>query len=214
MIIAVLLGPGAVLSARLRDDVRADLAARGATVRVVAGPLAILQGRIARLVLHARGASLGGVSLDEIILDLRGVTIDPGRALQGDLVIRRVEQGTADLVVGEESLRRYLVEGRGFRNAGVQMDDGIVTITGQVTVLNALVDVTLRAGLIVRDGRQLAVDVQQLRVSGLDVPRDLGNALAISINPILTAPQQPVPLRLTGVAVDGGTARVTAEVIR
>ena len=89
-------------------------------------------------------------------------------------MLRRVESGTAILVVGEESLRRYLAEGRGFRNAGVRMDDGVVTITGQITILNALVDVTLRAGLVVRDGRHLALDVQQLRVSGLEVPRDVG----------------------------------------
>ena len=206
------MGPGGVLSSRLQNDVRRDLRARDASVRVTAGPVAIAQGRLARLSLRARGAMLDGASIDEVTLDLRGVTIDPGRAFRGDLVLRRVESGTAALVVGEESLRRYLAEGRGFRNAGVRMDDGVVTITGQITILNALVDVTLRAGLVVRDGRHLSLDVQQLRVSGLEVPRDVGNALVIAINPILTAPQQPVPLRLTGVTVDRGAARLVGEV--
>ena len=206
------MGPAVILSSRLQNDVRRDLRARDASVRVTAGPVAIAQGRLARLSLRARGAMLDGASIDEVTLDLRGVTIDPGRAFRGDLVLRRVESGTAVLVVGEESLRRYLAEGRGFRNAGVRMDDGVVTITGQITILNALVDVTLRAGLVVRDGRHLALDVQQLRVSGLEVPRDVGNALVIAINPILTAPQQPVPLRLTGVTVDGGAARLVGEV--
>ena len=206
------MGPAVILSSRLQNDVRRDLRARDASVRVTAGPVAIAQGRLARLSLRARGAMLDGASIDEVTLDLRGVTIDPGRAFRGDLVLRRVESGTAVLVVGEESLRRYLAEGRGFRNAGVRMDDGVVTITGQITILNALVDVTLRAGLVVRDGRHLSLDVQQLRVSGLEVPRDVGNALVIAINPILTAPQQPVPLRLTGVTVDGGAARLVGEV--
>jgi len=206
------VGPAVILSSRLQNDVRRDLRARDASVRVTAGPVAIAQGRLARLSLRARGAMLDGASIDEVTLDLRGVTIDPGRAFRGDLVLRRVESGTAVLVVGEESLRRYLAEGRGFRNAGVRMDDGVVTITGQITILNALVDVTLRAGLVVRDGRHLSLDVQQLRVSGLEVPRDVGNALVIAINPILTAPQQPVPLRLTGVTVDGGAARLVGEV--
>ena len=206
------MGPAVILSSRLQNDVRRDLRARDASVRVTAGPVAIAQGRLARLSLRARGAMLDGASIDEVTLDLRGVTIDPGRAFRGDLVLRRVESGTAVLVVGEESLRRYLAEGRGFRNAGVRMDDGVVTITGQITILNALVDVTLRAGLVVRDGRYLSLDVQQLRVSGLEVPRDVGNALVIAINPILTAPQQPVPLRLTGVTVDGGAARLVGEV--
>lgn len=212
VVVAALAGPGLVLSQRLQNDVRRDLRARDASVRVVAGPLAIAQGRLARLVLSARGATFDGASVDEITLDLRGVTIDPGRAYRGDLVLREVQSGTAALVVGEESLRRYLAEGRGIRNAAVQMADGVVTITGQITILNALVDVTLRAGLVVRDGDKLALDVQQLRVSGLDVPRDVGNALAISINPILTAPQEPVPLRLTGVTIERGAARIAGEV--
>ena len=212
MVVAALVGPGVVLSRRLQGDVRRDLRAREASVRVTAGPLAIARGHLVRLSLHARDATLDGGSVDEVTLDLRGVTIDPGRAFRGELVLRRVESGTAALVVGEESLRRFLAQGRGFRNPGVRMDDGVVTVTGQIPVLNALVDVTLRAGLVVRAGRHLVLDVQQLRVSGLEVPRDVGNALAVSINPILTAPQRPVPLRLTGVTVDGGAARIVGEV--
>jgi len=115
--------------------------------------------------------------------------------------------------VGEDSLRRYL-EGRGVRNPAVRMDRGVVTMTGQVTVLSALVDVTLRAALVVSDGMRLAFDVQELRVSGLEVPREVGNALAASINPILTAPQQPVPLQFTGVTIDDGLARIVGEVAR
>lgn len=214
MVAAGLLGPAALLSSRLQEDVRRDLRARDASVRVVAGPLGIARGRLARLSLRARGATVAGASVDEITLDLRGVAIDRRRAFAGDLVLQGTDRGTAALVVGEQSLRTYLMDGRGMRNADVRMDDGAVTITGQIMFLNALVDVTLRAGLIILDGTSLVLDVQQLRVSGLDVPRELGNALAVSINPILTAPLQPLPLRLTGVTVDGGTARIVGEVAR
>ncbi len=214
VIVAALIGPGAVLSWRLQDGVRRDLRARDASVRLVAGPIDLTRGHVARLTVFARAAALDTMSMDEVHLDLRSVTLDPARALGGELVLRDVGSGTAMVVVGEESLRRYLADARGFRNAGVQMDNGTVTITGQLTVLNALVDVSLRAGLLVRDGRSLALDVQQLRVSGLEVPRDVGNALVISINPILTAPERPVPLRFTGVTVDDGVARIAAEVAR
>lgn len=214
LVAAVLAGPAMVLSARLRDDVRRELRADDASVRVVGWPAGIARGRLAVLRLRARGAKLDGVAVDEVSLDLRGVQIDPGRAVRGDFVLRGVDRGTAALVVGEESLRRYLAEERGIRSAAVRMDDGLVTITGQVTVLNAVVDVTLRAGLVVRDGARLVLDVQQLRVGGLEVPREVGNALAASINPILTAPRKPVALRFTGVTVDGGSARLAGEVAK
>jgi len=212
VVVAALAGPGVVLSSRLQNDVRKEWRARDASVRVVAGPVGIARGRLARLSLRARGAMLDGTSVDEVTLDLRGVTIDPGRAFRGDLVLRHVEAGTAALAVGEESLRRSLAS-HGFRNPEVRMAEGVITITGQVTVLSAFVDVVLRAGLVVRDGRHLTLDVQELRVSGLEVPREVGNALAASINPILTAPREPVPLRLTGVTVSGGAARIAALVV-
>lgn len=213
MVIAAVAGPSVLLSPRLENDVRRSLRAQDASARVIAGPLGVLQGRLARLDLRARGAMLNGTSVDEIALQLRGVTIDPVRAFRGELVLRSVESGTVTVVVGEESLRRYLVS-RDVRNPAVRMDRGMLTVTGQVTVLSALVDVTLRAGLIVRDGTRVAFDIQELRVGGLEVPRDIGNALAASINPILIAPQQPVPLQFTGVTIERGAARITGEVAR
>jgi hypothetical protein len=213
VVVAALAGPGVLLSSRLEGDVRRILHAPDASVRVIAGPLGILQGRLARLHLRARGAAFDGASVDEMTLELRGVAIDPVRAFRGELVLRGVEHGSVTMTVGEESLRRYL-EGRGVRNPTVQMDRGVVTMAGQVTVLSALVDVALRAGLVVRDGVRLTFDIQELRVGGLDVPRDLGNALAASINPVLTAPQEPVPLRLTGVTIGHGAARIMGEVAR
>lgn len=210
---AILAGPGLVLSARLGTEVRHDLRADTAAVRVVAGPLAVARGRIPRLRLSARNAALDGASVDEITLDLRGVAIDPARAFRGELALRSVESGTASLLLGEESVRRYLAEHGGVRNAGVRMDGGVVTVTGQVAVLGALVEVTMRAGLAVRDGTQVVLDVRQLRLGGLEVPPEVGNALVTSINPILTAPREPVPLRLVGVTVDEGTARLTGEVV-
>lgn len=208
---AALVGPGLWLSSRLESDLQAALQAREVSVRATGGPLAIVQGRLARLRVRARDAKVDGTTVDELTLDLRGVSVDPGRAFRGDLMLREVNGGRAVLVIGETHLREYL-ESRGVQGAAVQLDDGTVRVTGRVTILNALVEVTLRAGLVIRDGRRLDLDVQELRVSGLDVPRDVGNALASSVNPILTAPQQPVHLRFTGVGVDGGTARLAGEV--
>ncbi|HEY6103952.1 MAG TPA: LmeA family phospholipid-binding protein, partial [bacterium] len=132
MVIAAVAGPSVLLSSRLESDVRRSFRAHDASARVIAGPLGVLQGRLARLDLRARGAMLDGTSVDEIALQLRSVTIDPVRALRGELVLRSVENGAVTVVVGEESLRRYLVS-RDLRNPAVRMDRGMLTVTGQVT---------------------------------------------------------------------------------
>lgn len=208
---ALFVAPSLVLSSLLEGDLRGALRAREASVRVTASPLAAVQGRLSRLHVRARGADFGGTIVDEVVLDLYGLTVDPGRALRGDLVLRGLEGGTAELVVGEENLRRYL-ESRAVEGATVRMAGGVLEVTGRVAVLSALVDVTLHGGLVLRDGLRVDLEIRDLRVSGVLVPRELGTVLAVSVNPLLTAPQEPVPLRFTGVTVDGGTVHLTAEV--
>jgi hypothetical protein len=209
---AALAGPGLLLSSRLADDLQAALGARVVSVRAAAGPIAIFQGRLSRLRIHAIDAKFDGTTVDAVTLDLRGVRIDPGRAFRGTLVLHGVDGGTAVLMVGEARLREHL-ESRGVQGAAVQLDDGVVRATGRVTLLGALVEVALRAGFVIRDGTRLDLDVQELRVGGLEVPRDVANVLAASVNPILTAPREPVRVRLTGIGVDRGIARLTGEVV-
>lgn len=207
----IVIAPAVVMSWQLSNGAQRDLQAQDASVRVVAGPIGILTGRIARLRLHAEGAIVEGVTVSEIRVTLRDVSLDTRRALGGMLVIRRTGGGTASMVVDEAALQRYLAEKREVRNARVHLDDGIATITGTVNVVNSSFEVGLRARLEVARGRDIVLRVEHLGIGGVALPPDLGNALATAVNPLVTAPTRPIPIRFTNVIVDNGRAVITGE---
>lgn len=213
-VVLIVVAPTAILSWALSKGLRHDLHARNAAVRVLAGPVGIATGRVGRLDFRAEEAVLDGFTVGEVRGSLVGVTLDPGRAWRGHLAVRSVSGGSAVVIVREADLRRHLVSSGGMRDARVRMDAGIVEITGTVTALNTGVDVAVRARLIVADRRHLALRIEALNISGIAIPPDVSNALAAAVNPVLTAPQAPVPLTLTGVVVDGGRAVVSAEPAR
>jgi hypothetical protein len=93
----------------------------------------------------------------------------------------------------------------------VKFADGLVRVTGTVSVLDARADVTVVGHLVVRDARQIVLDVDTLNVVGLAVPSGVANVLITPLNPLLTVDTLPIPLRLTSVDVKEGSAVVTAE---
>ncbi|MDQ7843924.1 MAG: DUF2993 domain-containing protein [Armatimonadota bacterium] len=202
----VLAAPAAAVSWRLSDGLRRDLQARSAAVYVYAGPTGIATGRIRRLVFRVRGAALDGATVRELRGDLRGVRLSLPRAVGGRLAVRGVAAGRAEVVVDETDVQRALADAREIRRARVRLDDGVVAISGDVYVLNAPVAVEVTARLAVDHNRDLVLRVQTLHLSGLAIPPDLANALMVAVNPLLRAPQEPVPIRFVGVEVDDGRA--------
>jgi len=210
----IVVAPAVVMSWQLSNGVQRDLRTRDASVRVMSGPIGIVTGRISRLRLDAEHATVEGVTVSQIRVTLRDVNLDTRRALRGQLVIRRTGGGSASIVVDEAALQRYLAEQREVRNARVHLDDGIATITGTVNVLNSSLEVGLRARLEVARGRDIVLRVEHIGIGGVALPPDLGNALATAVNPLVTAPQQPIPIRFTSVVVDNGRAVIAGEPAR
>ncbi len=213
-VVLIIVAPAAILSWELSVGLRRDLRARDAAVRVRAGPLGLVTGRVGRLDFRAREAVLSGLDVSEVHGSLVGVTLDPAQAWRGHLVVRSATGGSVTVVVRDADLERHLISTRGMRTARVRMDDGIVAINGTVVALNSAVDVAVRARLSVADRRHLVLRIAALTIGGVTIPADVGNVLAAAVNPVLTAPQTPVPLTLTGVLVDNGRAVITAEPAR
>jgi len=204
----VLMAPAAMLSWHLSNGLRRDFRAERAAVRVFAGPVGILTGRIWRLQFRVRGAAFEGATVREMRGTLRDVTLNLPRAVGGHLTVRRISGGTAVVVVDETDLQRYLADARDIRGARVRLDDGLVTITGTVAVLNSSFPVQVAARLAIDRGA-LVLRVETLNISGVAIPPNLGNVLMTAVNPLLLAPRDPVPIRFSDVRVDNGRAVIT-----
>jgi len=207
LVIAIVLTvPAALLSWYLSNGLQRDLRARGASVRVFAGPLGVFTGRIWRLQFFVRGAAFEGGTVREIRGDLRGVRLHLPRAAGGHLTVRAISAGSAVVILDETDVQRALANARDIQGARVRLDDGTARITGTVLVVNSSFPVEVTARLAIDDGRALLLRVETLNISGIAIPRGLSNALMTAVNPLLLAPQAPVPLRFTGLEVDDGRA--------
>lgn len=204
----VLIAPAALLSWHLSNGLRRDLRTPAATVRVFAGPAGIFTGRIWRLQFQVRGAAFEGATVRELRGTLRDVTLDLPRAVGGQLSVRRISGGAAVVVVDETDVQRFLADARDIRGARVRLDDGLVTITGTVAVLNSSFPVQLDARLAIDRGA-LVLRVETLNISGVAIPPTLGEVLMTAVNPLLLAPRDPVPVRFSDVRVDNGRAVIT-----
>lgn len=209
-VVLILVAPAAMLSWHLSNGLRRDTRAEGAAVRLYAGPVGVVSGRIWRLQFTVRGAAFDEATARELRGTLRGVTLDVSRALEGRLDIQSIEGGRIVIVVDETDVQRFLTESRAVRGARVRLDDGLVTITGTVDALNSSFPIQVSARLAI-EGDALVMRVAELNISGVAIPSNLGDVLMTAVNPLLVAPSEPVPMRFTGVRVEDGRAVITGE---
>jgi hypothetical protein len=212
LVVVVVASVNPVLAWRLQGALRQSLATPFVSVRLIGWPAAVLSGRYAQVSIVAHRASADGVVLDELAARLQDVQLDPVRAAAlGQFILRSVGGGQVTLRLLQEDVQRALENRSSVSGVVVKFADGLVRVTGTVSVLDARTDVTLIGHLVVRDTRQIVLDVSTMELVGLAVPPGIANVLVTPLNPLLTVDPLPVPLRLTGVDVKEGSAVITAE---
>jgi len=212
LVVVVVASVNPVLAWRLQGALRQSLATPFVSVRLIGWPAAVVSGTYAQVSIVAHRASADGVVLDELAARLQDVQLDPVRAAAfGQLVVRRIGGGQVTVRLLQEDVQRSLENRSAVSGVVVKFADGLVRVTGTVSVLDARADVTVVGHLVVRDARQIVLEVDTLNVVGLSVPPGVANVLITPLNPLLTVDPLPVPLRLTGVDVKEGSAVVTAE---
>lgn len=199
-----------VLRWRLEAGLRTAVHARAVSIGYTGGPVAFSRGRFASLHLRLRRAALDGLTVDDFRGDFTDVTADAQALWRGDLVVRHIGGGHATLTLREEDLARYLLDRRGIRSPVVRLANGIVTLGGQVNVLNTQLDVRLQGRLSIVDGRRVVLDAQTLSIGGLELPSEIAGAVVAAVNPLMTVENFPLPLKLVDVTVDGGAIVLTA----
>ncbi len=201
-----------VLAWRLQGSLRQSLATPFVSVRLVGWPAAVLTGRYAQVSMIAHRASADGLVLDEFAVRLREAQLDPVRAaVLGRFVLRSVNGGEATVRLLQEDVQRALENRSYVGGVRVRFADGVVQVAGAVSVAGVSANVELTGRLVVRDGRQIVLNVETMTVSGMALPPGMANVVVAPLNPLLTVDPLPVPLRLMSVEVKEGSAVITAE---
>jgi hypothetical protein len=212
LVVTLLAAANPVLAWRLQGSLRQSLATPFVSVRLVGWPAAVLTGRFAQVSVIAHRASADGLVLDELAVRLREAQLDPVRAVAlGHFVLRSVAGGEATVRLLQEDVQRAL-ENRSFvSGVRVRFADGLVQVAGTMAVAGVSANVELTGRLVVRDARQIVLQVETMTVSGMMLPSGVANVVIAPLNPLLTVDPLPVPMRLMSVEVKEGSAVITAE---
>lgn len=214
-VVAVAFVVPAVLSSRLEAALRDDLGGGRVNVRVQGAPWRLLAGSFTVLEVEARGAVINQLPVERLFLRLREARVDLGRLFrENTLVLASVGGGEGEVTLTRENLERYLSGSKGMQRAVVGMEGGVITIEGDVRVGDLDLRARLVGRLVIASPRTLDLHVQELTVSGVEIPREVGALLVASFNPLVNLEGLPLPARIASVAVESGQATIMVRVDR
>lgn len=165
--------------------------------------------REARLL--AESVDLGGVvSLDEIRLEGRDISLRPGGSI-------RVGELQASLVISEAALNRFLANRRAdtVRDLQVAMLDGKVRIHGRYSLpLGIGVPFTFTGVPEIEGGARVRLDPRHMSLVGAPVPGLATGAIGDRVNALLAdaldVTRFPLAVRLTALTVETGRLTLSA----
>ncbi len=213
-VVVVIVAAPAVLAWRLESAIADSLAgAPEVHVQLDTAPWRVWGGSVSAMDVEVRRARLGQVPVDRMVLHLRDVDVNLPRAVRGEAgALERVAGGAGEIVLSRDDMERFLDGVKGIRHAAVQLEAGLATIEGDVSVGSLDLRVRLEGRLVVASATAVDLYVQTLTVSGVQIPKEIGGVLASSLNPLLALEGLPVPVRIESVAVEHGQVRMVVRV--
>lgn len=203
------------VQSRLAAALRADLRAGRVDVTVRAAPQDALAGRFEQLDFTVENFLAGHLPVQHLQARLTDVELDRRRLDEhGDLVLRRLGEGTVTATVTEAGLQDYLTTTGTLRDARVQLAGGQATVRGTIRVLTVDVRAVMRGEFVISDGRRVAFRLRMLSIADITLPADVGQSLSAAMDPLLTADDFPLPVRFTGLTADRGELVLRADVSR
>lgn len=203
------------VQSRLAAALRTDLRAGRVDVSLRAAPTSALAGRFDQLDVTIEDFLAGSLPVQRFEARLTGVELDRARLeRRGELVLHRLTNGTATVVITEAGLQDYLTSSGTLREARVRLARGEATVRGVIRVLTIDVRAVMRGTFVIRDGRQIAFVVRTISLADVSLPADVGQTLSAAMNPLIKADEFPLPVRFTHVITEDGSVTVRADAVR
>jgi hypothetical protein len=199
--------PSALVARQMTAAVRAHVEPGGSVrVRVRATAWGLVQQRLDRVQIEARGIRLGDLVADHLSAELVGVRFT--RQPEG-WTPSRVQSGEAMAGIGGARLERFLLE-RGLEQPRVVVEPSGVTVEAAMPAGAVRVPFRLR-GRFEAAGRDLRFRATSLEVSGTELPQPLADTLVGLAQPVISLSRLPIPMVVDRVATEPGRVVVRAR---
>ncbi len=212
VVIGAVVIPG-VIAGRLERILSSAFLGGRVSVRVQGPPWRVLAGSFSTLEVEAAGAEVNQLQLERLFLRLSDVRV-PLRPLfrGGTLSVQSAGGGAGDITLTRENVAQYLSRSRGMQRPTVTMQQGVITIEGDVRVGELDLRARLVGRLVIASPRTVNLHVQELTVSGVQIPREVGALLVATVNPLINLEGLLFPARVSSVAVEGGQVTIVVRV--
>lgn len=212
VVIATVVIPG-VIAGRLEGALRSALPGGRISVRVQGPPWRQLAGSFTVLQIEALGAEVNQLRVERLFLRLGDTRVPLGPLFRGGtLSVRSAAGGEGQITLTRENVQQYLSRSKGVQSPTVTMEGGVITIEGDVRVGELDLRARIVGRLVIASPRTVDLHVQELTVSGVEIPREVGALLVASFNPLINLESLPVPARVSSVAVESGQVTLVIRV--
>lgn len=195
-------------SARLEEALYQALAPAGVVdVKARSFPaFRLLAGRVDRFYAESREFPVGGLQVEALIIDGRGMAYDaPALYRHHTFRLLSADSLRVTLVVNESALNQFFwAQADPAHRFRLALADETARLNGSVDVLGRKIEVVVSGRLVVRGPNLVAFEPERLALESLELPRFVLNWLAGRWAIRLDFGSLPFDLELTGVRIQGG----------
>ncbi len=197
LITAIVLGLATAVAGQSEADLRQVFIAFFHTkeIRIDSVP-DLYPGGYARISVHAKKATLGGLQVDEIWIRLIGVSLDVSAMRAGTLQISEYRGSALHGRVALKSLEEHFVAGNSFKDIRLWAEEGYLFGEGTILYNGHPLKVWLKGSFAVGETSEVFFHVDNMRVNALPVPTFLIRKLEGEVNPVLTQRAWPVTFKI------------------
>lgn len=153
-------------------------------------------GGYARISLHARGANLGGMVVDDVWVRLIGVSLDPDALHQGRLRVLDYRGTAIHGQVGVQRLQQFFTAGGAMKDLQLWSDGTSLYGEGSLPYEGATIRIWLKGQFSVDGSKDVHFHIENMRVDGFPLFSPIIAILESKINPVLSQRDWPVTFQL------------------
>ena len=173
-------------------------------VEVSGRALKMIDGRLAKILIHGRNVKLQGFPVDDLEVEMRGVVFDKEKSQ-----LESAEQTLFTAIVGEKTLVNYIRRNQpDIKDLRLKLANGAMTVQTRPRALGLSAPVSLTGKLRLRPGNKVDMDTDTMSVAGLNVPGRVIDFIMNRVNPVLDLSLGNFPAVITKVTIQPGAIKV------
>ncbi|MCE5197934.1 MAG: DUF2993 domain-containing protein [Armatimonadota bacterium] len=180
--------------------------AKSYKVDISSSPLKLLKGKMDALNIVGQDVQLkSGIQIAKLNVSIKDLRFDPDTQQ-----IKSASSCTYSAKINEAELNKYLTKTyNDIPNLQVALNDGYATVTGKPTITGLGVNIKADAGLSVRNGSKVVLELRSISAAGVPAPGFAREYIESKVNPVFDATSLGFDATIDDIAVRHNNVTIT-----